>query len=129
MKTIFKLVLFVFAILMAGNLNAQPPQQRSPEERAKRETDIVKERIALTDSQTVKYERIALKYANLAAELRNIPRDSVQLRDKKRAEFNEKKKAEVKPILTDEQYAKYEKWLEEFRGRMGGGNRGGRGPQ
>jgi len=30
----------------------------------------------------------------------------------------------LQPILTPEQYSKYEKWVGEFRGRMGGGNRG-----
>lgn len=123
-----KLFLFITAGFIVVSLNAQPPQ-RTPEDRAKRETAMVKEQIALTDSQTVKYEKIALKYAGLSAEFRSIPRDSVNLRNKKRAELNEKKKAEVKPILTSEQYTKYEKWMEEFRGRMGGGNRGGGNPQ
>ncbi|HEY4787086.1 MAG TPA: hypothetical protein VIH57_13605 [Bacteroidales bacterium] len=127
MKTLLKLIAFSIALMVVGNLNAQ--QQRSPEERAKRETSMVKEQVALTDSQSVKYEAIALKYANMMSEFRNIPRDSVQLRQKKRAELNEKKSTEVKTILTPEQYAKYEKWMEQFRGRMGGGNRGGRGQQ
>ena len=129
MKTILIFAAFVFTMLIVGNLNAQPPQ-RSPEERAKHETAMVKEQVALTDSQAVKYQVIALKYANMASEFRNIPRDSVQLREKKRAEFNENKKAEVKAILTPEQYANYEKWMEEFRGRMRrGGMRGGQGQQ
>lgn len=124
MKRCIRLLLLVTCGFVVININAQS-QQRTPEDRAKRETAMVKEQVALTDSQTVRYEKIALKYANLMAEFRNIPRDSVKLREAKRTEINEKKKAEVKPIFTPEQFAKYEKWMQESRGRMGGGNRGG----
>jgi periplasmic protein CpxP/Spy len=124
MKTFRTTILLFMASILVGQLNAQPPQ-RSPEERAKRETAMVKEQIVLTDSQTVKYEAIALKYAKIRDEqFKGIPRDSMQVFRIKMNELNEKKKAEVKPVLTTEQFTKYEKWLDERRGRMGGGNQG-----
>lgn len=121
MKALIKIFVIVFT-LSVGILNAQPPQ-RTPEERAKRETERVKEQVALTDSQAVKYEQIALKYAKMRGVFRDIPRDSVALFRQKMNELNDKKKVEVKQILSAEQFAKYEKWMEENRNRMGrGGN-------
>ena len=118
------------ALFAIGNLNAQ---QRTPEERAKIETDTVKQKIALTADQATKYQAIALKYAKLQADLRtSIPRDSMQLRMRKMTELTTQKLAEVKPIISAEQFAKYEVWAKENAARrggrgggMGGGNRGG----
>jgi len=127
MKTLTRVWLTVIAVLFVLHLNAQPPQ-RSPEEWAKRETQMVKEQIVLTDSQSVKYESIALKYAKMRGDFRNIPRDSMELFRKKMDELQEKKTAEVKQILSEEQFVKYEKWMEENRNRMRNGNRGGGNP-
>jgi periplasmic protein CpxP/Spy len=119
-----KLLVFVMALFVVTGLKAQQ-QQRTPEERAKIETDTVKARFALTDAQAADYQKVALKYMNERNELRNIPRDSMQLRMRKMNEITEKQLADVKPILSADQYAKYEKWLKERGGRMGGGPRGG----
>ena len=130
MKMMIRLFVYVIAFVSVTGLNAQNPQraQTTPEERAKRDVATIKEQLALTDSQTVKYEKIALKYAKMREELSSIPRDSMQLRRKKTTEMNDKKKLEVKPILSADQFAKYEK-LPENSGRMGGGQRGGGGPR
>jgi periplasmic protein CpxP/Spy len=127
MKTLTKVWLMLIAILLVHNLNAQPPRL-DPEEWAKKETEMAKEQIALTDSQTVYYESIAFRYAKMSEELHSIPRDSMELFRKKMDGLQEKKKAEIKQILSEEQFVKYEKWMEENRNRMKKGNKGGGGP-
>jgi len=128
MNTINRICILIVTIFAFGNIQAQQ-QKRSPEERAKRQTQMVKEQCALTDSQAVIFENIALKYSKLMEGFRDIPRDSTQLRRNKMDELNQKQTAEVKTILTPEQFVKYEKWMEENRNRMGGGGNRGGGPR
>jgi apolipoprotein N-acyltransferase len=125
MKTPIKVLFIVMAILQLGLLNAQQGQRPTKEEWAKRETENMKGVLALNDSQVVKYNKIALKYAGLQTDIwqhQSIDRDEKR---KKMTELTDQKKEEVKLIITPEQFAKYEKWLQENQGRMGSGNRGG----
>lgn len=118
---IFLLALFLIASV---SLNAQDQQRqrRTPEERAKMETDSVKVKAGLTDAQAAQYQTIALKYANMIRGFRDMPRDSIM---KKRTEMMAQKNAEVKAIISEEQYSKYLKYMELWnqRGPRGGGNR------
>jgi hypothetical protein len=127
MKKMIKIFVFVSAVLMVSNLNAQQ-QRRTPEDRAKMETDTVKQLCSLTDAQVAKFTPIALKYAKLEADLRasGIPRDSMMV---KRTALGEQKLAEMKQVLTAEQFPKYEKWLKEMAARRGGNRGGGQRPQ
>jgi periplasmic protein CpxP/Spy len=116
MKTSVKLLLLTVAILQFGILSAQP-QRLTKEEMAKRETEQAKDQLALSDSQVVKYGKIALKYAGLKADIwQNRPTDREEVR-KKMNELDEKQKEEVKKIVTTDQFTKYEKILEERRSR------------
>jgi len=136
MKTILKI--FFIAVLLcplslvkAQDSQQHPRQRATPEERAKKETTQIKEQLSLTDAQAADYEVIALKYAKeqgtMFEKAKSLPRDSVMVKMK---EIEKKKTEEVKKILTAEQQTKYEKFLQENRGRFGGRNRGeGRPPR
>ncbi|MDP4207315.1 MAG: hypothetical protein Q8928_00745 [Bacteroidota bacterium] len=126
MRTVLRFLFIAVLLCPLTFLKAQqPPQQRmTPEERAKMETTRVKEQLTLTDAQTTDYEKIALKYAKEQSALRekfkDMPRDSIMA---KMTSIQKSKAEEVKKILTAEQQTKYEKFLQENRGRFGGGNR------
>ena len=99
-------------------------QRMSPEERAKVETQRLKESLVLNDSQTLKIEKINLKYNQLTREtFQNSQGDTAKMR-KDITELDLKKSEEVKPLLTPEQFTKYQQLQKERRSRWGQGGRG-----
>ncbi|MBN1462873.1 MAG: hypothetical protein JXQ69_04100 [Paludibacteraceae bacterium] len=105
-----KLLALLFALMMAFSLVAQAPakgkgkgkSKRTPEERAKRQTEWMKTDLQLTEAQVAEVDKINLKYAIES--------------EKTRQEFNTKrrinstnKNAELTKVLTTEQYTKLEK--------------------
>ena len=115
MKT--KLFLFLAAVLLTiGNLNAQNRQQRSPEERAKNQSERLTEKLKLNDDQKQKVYDIVLKYAKE----RGTQMSSDMTREQRMEEFQKtqkKESEELKEIFTDEQKKEYDKYLEEMRER------------
>ena len=115
----------------AKKVSLQPPQrqQRTPEERAKRESDWMKTDLALTDKQIPQVDSINLKYAKKQSELiekmRNEGGDFQSIRPKMQ-ELQTKKNEELKGVLTEDQMKKYLELQPQRRGGRGGqGGMGG----
>jgi len=97
-------------------------QQMSPEERAKQETEWMKNDLTLTAQQLAKVDSINLKYAKKRSEMRS----QMQGQDReammaKMQEIQSLKEAELKPVLTEDQMKKYKELLPQRRGMRGNG--------
>lgn len=120
------LMLVIMMISFAGMAqNWGGGQQRSPEERAKSETATIKEKCGLNADQEKKVYDLTLangkKMAKMREEMMSGGGPSGDMREKM-MKMREEQNAEIKKILTAEQYKKYEKYLEERRAqRQGGG--------
>jgi Spy/CpxP family protein refolding chaperone len=113
-------------ISMAQNRGGQG--NYDPVESAKKQTATLKKELNLNKEQEKKVYTIVLDGANKMDKMRKEMRNGSGDRDAMRAKFGELRKEqnrEMKKILTDEQYIKYEKYLEERRARRQGrgGNR------
>ncbi|MBN2636668.1 MAG: hypothetical protein JXR61_10395 [Prolixibacteraceae bacterium] len=118
-------VLIGTTVAMAQNRGGQ--RQFDPEEMAKRQTEEFKTELELNDTQAEKMEKVLLKSYNEMTTLRQEmtgEEDRTKMREKM-TEWRANQQKELKKILTDEQFAKYEKLMEERRanrrGRPGGG--------
>lgn len=134
-----KMVLcMALTVLATGAISAKAPMafveqgpgqgQASPEERAERQTQMLTEQLSLTADQTAKVKPIILARINEQSTLRQKMQESGD-RQAMMGEFrklNEKYNAQLKAVLTAEQYTKYEANQAQMRG---GGQRRGRGNQ
>jgi len=118
-------VLIGTTVAMAQNRGGQ--RQFDPEEMAKRQTEQFKTELELNDTQAEKMEKVLLNSYNEMTALRQEmtgEEDRTKMREKM-TEWRANQQKELKKILTDEQFAKYEKLMEERRanrrGRPGGG--------
>ncbi|MCG6190979.1 DUF4890 domain-containing protein [Maribellus maritimus] len=120
----FLFVAIVFGITLCI---AQPqgPRNMNPEDMAKRQTEQIKEAVGLNSDQEKKVYDLNLETSKkMQAMFReNQGGDRSAMREKMTAVREEQNK-KMKAILTNEQWSKYEKYLEERRSRFGGG--GGR---
>jgi hypothetical protein len=117
----------------SGNYAAfQPPQgqRRTPEERAKRETEWMKTDLVLTEKQIPLVDTINLKYAKKQDELRKQMegQDRESFRPKME-EMQKQKNEELKTVLTEDQLKKYIELLPQRRGPKSGGRQGEGGPR
>lgn len=87
----------------------------TPEERAKRQTEMMKENLSLTAAQEPKVSAINLKYANKMEDVRKIT-DTAVMR-KTAQNLNKQKEGELKAILTADQFKSYLKQVEEMKAR------------
>lgn len=119
---------FILMILILGtsvSMAQRGGQDFDPEERAKAQTEELKELLDLKKDQEKKVYELNLKAGKDMAKMRSEmqgggDRDAMREKfGKLRAEQNK----EMKKILTDAQYEKYEKYLEERRQRRGQGRR------
>jgi hypothetical protein len=124
----------IIATLLVGNMFAlQPPSgdrpQRTPEERAKRETEWMKTDLTLTEKQIPLVDTINLKYAKKLNELRKQMegQDREAMRPKMQ-ELQTQKNEELKPVLTEDQMKKYIELLPQRRFGRPGGPQGPGGP-
>lgn len=118
-----KTIKFLFAaLIISSGVNAQTKeanqteavQKKTPEERAKAQTEKMKTELALTDDQVSKVYEINLGIDNKNEGLR----DAKMTEDERRYSIqrnNEARKAMLKEVLTPEQYTKMEQKLEERR--------------
>ncbi|MCX6276501.1 MAG: hypothetical protein NT004_00210 [Bacteroidetes bacterium] len=90
----------------------------SPEDRAKRQTEMMKENLKLTPAQEPKVAAINLKYAKKNEEARKITDTTLQ---RTTLQGNNKlKETELKGILTPEQLKTYQKQVAEMKARRKG---------
>ncbi|MEO7311185.1 MAG: hypothetical protein ABIX01_12360 [Chitinophagaceae bacterium] len=109
---------------------------RSPEERAKQQTEQMTKALSLTSAQVVKVDSINLKFANMQGGMRGGQGGGgmdMEARMAAMKKTQDEKNAAFKPVLTEKQYADYLKMVEENNARMmerfkngpGGGGNGG----
>lgn len=110
-----KKLFFVSSLLwmMVITANGQP-QNRTPEERAKRQTDMIVEATGCDAATKTKVEAISLKYAKEMTALFEKGQDREAMREPLK-ELRDKQEAELKGVLTADQFAKYKAKLEEMR--------------
>lgn len=120
--------------LAAISLSAQPPQQQrqqlTPEQRAKQATERLTKELGLDEAQQKQVYECQLEMSKNFTRPAEGERPS---REEMQAQFEksrEKQKAEMKKILTAEQFAKWEKMQAERGGAMmRGGNEGRQRPR
>lgn len=127
-KTLIPLIAGLF-FTIAGI--AQPPGgQFDPEEMVKRQTQQMVEDLGLNEAQEVKVDSLNRKYSQKMGEMFQSAQGDFQGMREKMETLREEKNAELKTILTEEQYTKHveleKKRMEEFRSRR---RDGGGGPQ
>jgi hypothetical protein len=90
----------------------------SPEDRAKRQTEMMKESLSLTAVQEPKVSAINLKYAKKLEEVRKVADTAAQRRSAQK--LNQQKESELKTVLTAAQFKSYLKQVEEMKARRRG---------
>ena len=122
--TASKFVSFLLIAMLSLNLYAQQGKKGSdfikatPEERAKRLTEMMKENLKLTTVQEPKVSAINLKYGKKNEEVKKISDTTLQRKTLK--ENNKLKDAELKGVLTPEQFTAYLKQMEALKARARG---------
>jgi Spy/CpxP family protein refolding chaperone len=102
-----KLLATLFALMMAFSLAAQGPakgqckKSKTPEEKAQRQSEWMKRDLGLTEKQAAEIEKINLTYAIEAEKMRQ------EMKEKRKVQVDNKN-AELKKVLTPEQYTKLE---------------------
>ena len=113
----------VFAIADLGNFAYGQEKldefmtETSPEERAQLQTDYMKETLSLKEDQEAKVHGVNLKYAEKIQEAYEAPTKKQQkLQTMKR--INAEKEAELKLMLSVDQYSTYEKNKEAMKEKI-----------
>ena len=135
-----KLIFAAFALIFSVSMFAQQPQRGErrefkPEEMATRQAEHMKQELALDDEQYQSVYALFLKRnEEMKKQFANRQEGQQVDREARRAEMIKKQEAmnaELKKILTAEQYTKYQEMQkkEQERRRQGGPQGGSRGPQ
>jgi protein CpxP len=96
--------------------------QRTPEERAQRQMTWMQKNLTLTEDQDKKVYGILLHYANEADKTMNTPAGPEKKAEK--MDIQKAKDADLKGVLTGDQYQKYQAHVQEMKAKMqqrGGG--------
>lgn len=134
--TMKKILFAAIALIFSVNLFAQAPQRGErrefkPEEMATRMADGMKKELSLNDEQYKSVYNLYLKRGEEMKARRAKEQQGQQVdREARRAEMQKQQaalNAELKKILTAEQYTKYEEMQKKQQQRRGQG--GPRGPQ
>jgi Spy/CpxP family protein refolding chaperone len=113
---LFTVMLISAATLFAqGNQPGKGRMNGSPDERAKRQTEMMKDNLSLTAAQEPKVSAINLKYAKKMEDVRKVTDTAAQR--KAIQSLNKQKDGELKAVLTPEQFKTYQKFMEEFKAR------------
>jgi maltodextrin utilization protein YvdJ len=91
--------------------------ETSPDDRAQLQTDYMKESLSLTRDQETKIQEVNLKYAGKMQEAYEAPTKRQQKLKAMRA-INVQKEAELKLILSPDQYVIYEKNKEAMKEKI-----------
>ena len=106
-----KIMLFSFLLVpllsLVLSVNAQDKQPMNPQEKAQKLTDWMKTNLKLTDDQVAKVQPINLKYAQKMADTKNSTQDQNAKMAAMKAD-EEAKDAELKAVLTPEQYSAWQ---------------------
>lgn len=116
--TYIKRIVTLVILLMAGPLaNAQNTESKTPEERARFQTEWMKRKLGLNETQQNQVETINLKYAQKNEPvLKSKERRITKL--KKLKSIQGEKDAELKTVLSPEQHEKYQVLVEEMKEKV-----------
>jgi periplasmic protein CpxP/Spy len=106
------------AVVAQGPGNGGGRGNATPEERAKRQTDMMKDNLSLTAAQEPKVSAINLKYAKKMDDARKIADTAVQR--KTTDNLQKQKEGEFKTVLTASQFKDYLKFVEDLKARRRG---------
>ena len=115
------IVLFLISATAAysqGNHQGNKHGNASPEDRATRQTEMMKKNLSLTAAQEPKVSAINLKYAKQMEEVRKISDTTAQRKSAQK--LNKLKEGELKTVLTPDQFKSYLKQVEELKARRRG---------
>ncbi len=116
MKNLIKNLFTVLLVINTTTLFAQQPMQpRTPEERAQRQTMWMQKNLGLTQDQNKKVYDIMLYHAQQADADKNMAPGPEKKMDKK--ELKRDTDAELKEVLTGDQYRQYQQHVEEMKAR------------
>ncbi len=128
MKKLGLLLLSVFVFAAVTMAQDRGPRNFDPKEMAKRQTDELTKALDLNKDQAAKVlelnTKVGEKMSSMREEMRDGGGDREAMREKM-TKIREEQKVEMKKILTEAQYKKYEKYLEERRAQRGQGRPGG----
>lgn len=131
-KSILTLVVAMLSLTSFAQQGGGQRREFNPEEMANRRVEQIKQACKTTDEQNAKLQELFLKQSKEMQERMQAMRESgerPQFDREAMQKQREEQKAAVKAILTEEQFAAYEK-LEQERGPRQGGGRGfGGGPR
>ena len=115
-------ILFSSSILFSNKALFAQGEGRNmpPEDRAKRQTEMMKEALNLTAAQEPKISALNLKYAKKMEEVKTASKDTAVIR-KNAAALNTQKNVELKKILTPDQFTQYEKIIADLKARKRAG--------
>jgi len=130
MKSSIKLIAFI-ALFFSFSLvaSAQRGERSSdPTERAEKEVSKLTEELKLDEAQAAKIKEISLTYATKMKEARDANKENRDAMKELRSSMEAEKSAEMKTVLTEEQFAAYTKLVAERggRGKKGRGGKKGR---
>ena len=112
------IVLFIFstsALFAQQHGNGMGQGNATPEQRATRQTERMKEDLKLTAAQEPKVSAINLKYAKKMEDVRKMTDTAAQR--KTVMSLNKQKETELKAVLTPDQLKAYQKMVEEMMAR------------
>lgn len=113
--------LMMIAMLTAATVaaHAQEKDRKSPQERAHMMTGKMTKELSLDTEQAAKIEAINLKYADQVEAMRaeREAEREARLKDGKGKAMREAHDAEIKAVLTPEQYVKWQAQKEEMKAK------------
>ncbi|MEM1120248.1 MAG: DUF4890 domain-containing protein [Bacteroidota bacterium] len=124
MKSPIKFVVIIalfFAFTFSANAQRGDRPPRDPAQMAERQTTQMVEKLGLDEIQTVKVKEINLAYAKKMQEAHEDNEGNREALREIRTAINTEKSAELKLILTEEQFSAYE----EMQAKRGKGKRKG----
>ena len=115
-KSILFFSLLAILAFLTGSVAAAQQPSRSPEDRAKHQTEMMKTELKLTAAQEPKVYAINLKYTEKMHDLREI--QDTAARRKSFETMNKQIDSEFKGVLTAEQFKSYQKVMADRRSHM-----------
>jgi uncharacterized protein YycO len=110
---VFGITLLVASLVFsAGNVYSQQNSKKTPEERAGKTSEKMKEKLSLSDEQQKQVYDIMLNHFNEMGALKNSTEDKTARREKVKA-LRESTHSNINSILNSDQQAKLEKFIQE----------------
>lgn len=118
MKKFGIILLSIMLVSLAGIAQPQGQRNADPEQIARRQTDMLKDTLALNEEQEQKVYELNLETGQKMSALRDeIQGSGVGAIREKMGEIREEQNEKMKEILTEEQWEKYEKYLKNMNAR------------